>query len=138
MVLELKQELHDIRMYDAEEVTVIKTIGSGGENVVWERCTHAVLWTTISETLTHCMYCTDIMAFWILINAQQTVTTYQKVGGAISTGIACGRKEEAKSLCGENVRPLNLQGVLRNVHVVNSWRAPTIYIYRDSAVQLCQ
>ena len=38
-------------IYDAEELTVTKTSGGSGENVVWELCTHAVLWTTISETL---------------------------------------------------------------------------------------
>ena len=36
-----------IRRYDAEELTVTKTSGGGGENAVWELCTHAVLWTTI-------------------------------------------------------------------------------------------
>ena len=77
-------------MYDAEKLTVTKTSGSGGgENVVCELCTHAVLQTTISETL-HMLH-----GHHGLLDIKRSADGYnvQKVWCRGAIGVICGKEE---------------------------------------------
>ena len=121
-----------IRRYDTEELTVTKTSSGDGKNVVWELCTHAVLWTTISQTL-HVLH-----GHCGLLDIKRSADGYNVQKGRWSNWYCLWQRRRGKKLCGKNVRPLNLHDkkpeftgiyvwVLQNVHVVNSWCAPTTY-----------